>query len=160
MLAQLMCEEIDHSFHDLGKGKKEVFRMANLSLREAVNLFDVSRPTLSKALKSGKVSGVQDGKGKWSIDPAELYRVYQYRKADPANEQGNKPDNFPTLSRPLTDNVNVEIAALKADLEAETIRRVAAEAMADERARHIDDLRRMLPAPGASKPRGWWPWSR
>ena len=49
--------------------------MANVSIREAVKIYQVSRPTLTKALKTGKVSGVQDGKGQWQIDPAELARV-------------------------------------------------------------------------------------
>ena len=57
--------------------------MANVSIREAVKIYQVSRPTLTKALKTGKVSGVQDGKGQWQIDPAELdarpscYRLQQ-----------------------------------------------------------------------------------
>jgi hypothetical protein len=67
--------------------------------------------------------------------------------------------NLSTQSRGLPSSVDVEVSALRAELEQERIRRGAAEALAEERARHIDDLRRMLPAPGAA-PQGkrWWQW--
>ena len=125
-----------------------------MSLREAAKHFDVSRPTLQKALKSGKVSGVQDGKGQWQVDPSELARVYQARGAD---VEKPFPGNLSTQNRGLPSSVNAEVSALRAELEQERIRRGAAEALAEERARHIDDLRRLLPAPGA-KPQGkrWW----
>ena len=72
--------------------------MAGLSIREAVKHFDVSRPTLANALKTGKVTGVKDGQGAWSIDPAELARVYHARSAPEPSEPGN-PDN-PARSSP------------------------------------------------------------
>jgi hypothetical protein len=130
-----------------------------MSLREAVKFFDVSRPTLQKALKSGKVSGVQDGKRQWQVDPAELARVYQARSSDVAKVETALPGNLSTQSRGLPSSVDVEVSALWAQLEQEKIRRGAAEALAEERGRHIDDLRRMLPAPGAAlQGKRWWQW--
>ena len=55
-------------------------KVDKLSIREAVKHFDVSRPTLQKALKSGKISGVQDGQGTWTIDPSEMARIYHQGK--------------------------------------------------------------------------------
>jgi hypothetical protein len=52
-------------------------------------------------------------------------------------------------------NDGEDVAALKAALEKAELRAVVAEALASERAAHIDDLRRMLPPPDA-KPRRWW----
>ena len=86
--------------------------MANLSLREAVKHFDVSRPTLQKALKSGKISGVQDGKGVWTIDPAEVARLYHPRKTDQEQVDKPLPSKFSTENTPMAGNV----AALKARL--------------------------------------------
>ncbi len=40
-----------------------MFNVANVSMKEAVKIYQVSRPTFTKALKSGKVSGVQDDSG-------------------------------------------------------------------------------------------------
>lgn len=136
--------------------------MANLSIREAVKHFDVSRPTLTKALKSGKVSGSQDGKGQWSIDPAELVRAYKSRSDGkdglPANSlvnlsMKNPPD--PVDLHDLRDRLAAaELRAVMAETRAE-----AAEVLAKERAERIEDLRRMLPAPQSAGRRRWWPWS-
>lgn len=139
--------------------------MAKLSLREAVKHFDVSRPTLLKALKSGRVSAVKDGKGQWKIDPAELTRVYQARPVDTAKVDNDLPGKLSTLSRPLPGELDAardrEAAAEQRAAAAEH-RAAVAEALAEERARHIDDLRRMLPSPTAATPttaasaRPWW----
>lgn len=140
--------------------------MANLSIREAVKHYQVSRPTLTKALKSGKISGTQDGQGQWSIDPSELSRVYQPRTdTSTAPEQAlagqsatimtaqNTPDptEFDALRSQLAE---VELRAVKAETRAD-----AAELLAKERAERIEDLRRMLPPPEAPKKRRWWKWS-
>jgi hypothetical protein len=133
-----------------------------LSLREAVKHFDVSRPTLQKALKGGKVSGVQDGKGQWQVDAAELARVYRARSEPSGKSESHYPEKLPTKNRALPGNDDAEIAALRAELEQERILRAAAEALAEERKQHISDLRRMLPAPEDAPPaqgrRRWWPW--
>ena len=132
-------------------------KVDKLSIREAVKHFDVSRPTLQKALKSGKVSGVQDGQGTWTIDPAELARTYQPRKTLPGNVDKSLPDNLSTMNTPSASQVE----ALKEQLAEAEKRAAVAEALAEERGKHIEDLRRMLPAPQKALPRrSWWPWGR
>lgn len=127
--------------------------MAKLSMREAAKHFDVSRPTLQKALKSGKISGVQDGQGHWTLDPAELARVYQPRKAQAEKVDNPIPANFTSENTPLQG----EVEALRARLAEAEQRAAVAEALADERNRHIQDLRRMLPAPdNAPRPKGFF----
>ena len=140
-----------------------MFSVANLSIREAVKHYQVSRPTLTKALKSGKVSGAQDGQGKWSIDPSELARVYQPRAdASGAPDQaltGQPEAGLATLNTPASVElealraqlVEVELRAMKAETRAD-----AAELLAKERAERIEDLRRMLPPPEAPRKRRWW----
>lgn len=88
--------------------------MANLSLREAVKHFDVSRPTLQKALKSGKISGVQDGQGHWTIDPAELTRVYRPRRLsmDKASHS-EEPLSTPTQKHLDTKALEREVELLR-----------------------------------------------
>ncbi|MEE4207836.1 MAG: hypothetical protein V2I43_01035 [Parvularcula sp.] len=137
--------------------------MANLSIREAVKHYQVSRPTLTKALKSGKVSGTQDGQGKWSIDPSELARVYQPRLAaldalEPV-QTGQHAGNLTTqntrdpseLEALRAQIAETELRAVKAETRAD-----AAELLAKERAERIEDLRRMLPPPEAPRKRRWW----
>ena len=138
--------------------------MANISLREAVKHFDVSRPTLQKALKTGKISGKQDGQGHWLIDPSELARVYQARAGtskstlnDAVNIDRTKTTDVTTAAQEGQPHSS-ELFDLKMKLLEAEKRAEIAEALARERELHIEDLRRMLPAPTAS--RKWWPWSR
>lgn len=137
--------------------------MVNLSLREAVKQFDVSRPTLLKSLKIGKISAVKDDQGNWKIDPAELARIYVARNTLPAGNEPSDQGKFPTFSHPFFAEAEARIAELEAELEQERIRREAAEAIAEERRWHIEDLRRLLPSPEQPKAllrAAWWPWRR
>lgn len=133
--------------------------MESLSLREAVKHFDVSRPTLQKALKSGKISGVQDEKGHWTIDPSELARLYRHRQ-----DETVKVDNpYPTLLSSKNTPQSSEVEALRTKLAEAEQRAAVAEALAQERADRIADLRRMLPSPSSEdhpspKERRWWFW--
>ncbi len=145
--------------------------MANLSIREAVKHFDVSRPTLTKALKSGKIAGVQDGQGQWHIDPSELARIYKTRKPEAVNAVSDEPGNLSIANTPLAAEVEVLRERLAQAEQraavAEAEKRILAD-LAEERARHLDDLRRMLtppttpptpepaPAPIPTR-RRWWP---
>lgn len=129
--------------------------MDKFSIREAVKHFDVSRPTLQKALKSGKISGVQDGQGRWTIDPSELARIYHPRSEQVVKVDKSLPGKLSTANTPLTG----QIEALKEQLAEAEQRAAVAEALAEERGKRIEDLRRMLPSPKAPNPRrGWWPW--
>lgn len=135
--------------------------MGNLSVRAAVKVFDVSKPTLLKDLSSGKVSGVKGETGQWDLDPSELARVYRARKELPDQVTVEK---LTANDRQLPPPVNAEIDELKARLaEAEKAvaiereksaaadkLREAAERLAEERAARIEDLRRMLPPPAAA----------
>jgi hypothetical protein len=138
--------------------------MAKLSVRAAAAQFDVSRPTLTKWLKSGKISGEkqspEDGGG-WLIDTAELIRAgvkaRSVDKGQPVSFPPDAPAEFTGIDRGLPAKAEAEIAALKAQIELERTKREAAEALAEERAQHIEDLRRILPPPDAPAERkAWW----
>ena len=134
--------------------------MAKLSVREAAKRFDVSRPTLVKRLKSGQLSGEPVTGGGWLIDPAELIRAGYVARGDGGQIDRGKNQELTGIAGGLPVKGDAENAALRAELEQERIRRAAAEVLAEERARHIEDLRRMLPAPdaGPGRKRGWWRW--
>lgn len=132
--------------------------MAKLSVREAAKRFDVSRPTLVKHLKSGKLSGEPVEGGGWLIDASEMVRSGYKARADMINPAVNVPGNLTTIAPVAVVNYGAEIAALKAALAQAETRATVAEALATERAAHIEDLRRMLPAPDAKPKRSWWPW--
>ena len=125
--------------------------MAKISIREAVEQFQVSRPTLTKALNSGKVSGEKGESGAWLMETSELVRVYQPRVPLPVNEhvkvyqpeQGEKQ-----ADDALLEALKSQIEDLKARLDKSEDARTAAEArfaalLTDER-----------------KKRSWWPWAK
>jgi hypothetical protein len=140
--------------------------MAKLSVRAAAVQFEVSRPTLTKWLKTGKISGQrlpEDEGGGWLIDSSELARVgvkpRSAPEAEPVKLSGQSDGELTAIVMGLPGKGDAEISALKAALELERAKREAAEALAEERGRHIEDLRRMLPAPEAGTQRKrWWPW--
>jgi len=55
---------------------------------QAAKATGVATATITRALKSGKISGRKDDNGAWMIDPAELHRVFppvslkEHEKAD------------------------------------------------------------------------------
>ena len=61
--------------------------MPEMSLAEAARWAGVTRATIHKALKGGRLSGRKDDSGEWRIDPAELERVYQ--PAAPVDASGD-----------------------------------------------------------------------
>lgn len=131
--------------------------MARLSFRRASEVFDVSRPTLSKARKIGKITAEKDESGAWLIEESELARLYKRRVPLP----GKGTDKLSIQNIALPDNLNIpeqaEIERLKEQLAEAEKRAAVAEALAQERAQHIEDLRLMLPAPGNRPRRKWWP---
>ena len=52
-----------------------------MTLSEAAKWAGVTRATIHKALRGGRLSGHKDAAGEWRINPAELGRVYQPGKA-------------------------------------------------------------------------------
>jgi predicted site-specific integrase-resolvase len=114
-----------------------------MTISRAAKFFDVSRPTLLKHLKAGKISGNKDDDKGWQIDTAELARVYQPRGAEGAKYV---PADLPPVSSDLTDDLKAENERLRRDL-------AVAEALADERGTRLDQLVPLLMAP---KTRRWW----
>ena len=124
--------------------------MSKVSMAQAARIFAVSRPTLAKHLKDGKISGEKTIKDKhefWQIDVAELARVYDRRD----NAAPNPAPDLTKDGTPAAPDLQAEIKALQAQLEAEKQARELVE-------RHLDDLRRLLPGP-QDRParRRWWP---
>ncbi|WP_299847926.1 hypothetical protein [uncultured Paracoccus sp.] len=96
------------------------------TLGEAAKATGKSKATISKAIKSGRISAVKDETGTFHIDPAELHRVYAPTVSVEREE---------TLSKPTANTANDGlIRELQARLEA------AQERLADKEA-VITDLR-------------------
>lgn len=138
--------------------------MALMSVTKAVKLFDVSRPTLQKALKDGTVTGdkvIVAGSESWQIDPAELARVYRLRNP----EGGKLPPQDQAIGRPLTpdkvgENEDLRGEAnkkLQGELDAALAKVAELQVLADERARILSDMMQLLPKPeDQTRRRGLW----
>jgi predicted site-specific integrase-resolvase len=123
--------------------------MPELSLREATRRFAVSRATLNKHLAKGKVSGSRDDAGHWRIDATELTRVYSPRETVGRSKPNQVNRLGPDQKTEVDHDISTRLAVAEAALDAEREKTALLQ-------RHLDDVRLMLPAPEAAKPRRWW----
>ena len=136
--------------------------MAGLSLREAAQQARTSKSTILRAIQSGRLSAARTDDGGYSIDPAELCRVYPPRPDAPDQSADQSAGHGATSS--LTDaatelrirNAQLEAGfnALKAILEAE---KKHLEEVREDRDRWAAQAERLaLPAPDMphSQPQG------
>lgn len=96
------------------------------TLGEAAKATGKSKATISKAIKSGRISASKDDTGAFRIDPSELHRVY------PPTPIGEQEETL--RSTPVNTSESGDFRALQARLEA------AQERLADKEA-VIADLR-------------------
>lgn len=148
------------------------------SLMQAAQTVGRAKSTILRAIQSGKVSAMRDPvTGNWSIDPAELHRVYPI---------GTDTGPVPSSTVPLQSGTGVQqrsaTAALQARLEAAEARisemqeaqRLRDEVIADlrrQRDREAEERRqvqarldavltdqRAAPPPPVPVRRRWWRW--
>ncbi|MFU1684439.1 helix-turn-helix domain-containing protein [Phaeobacter piscinae] len=80
------------------------------TLGEAAKATGKSKATISKAIKSGKISAPKGENGAYKIDPSELFRVYEPNRSTEQKE---------TLETPIGNtNNSVDFKLLEAKLEA------------------------------------------
>ena len=94
--------------------------MTYLSLGEAAKAAGVAKGTISKALKSGKLSYADKTPAGYQIDPAELFRAFPRKQPETVEYE-----------RLETPKETVETAVLRAQLEAAERRGATAEADRD-----------------------------
>lgn len=121
-----------------------VIKMGKVSVREAVKHYQVSRPTLMKNLKEGKLSANKDGQGTWEIDQSELTRVYKPREKNDHVDQSN----LSTLNRSINTNEN-SLLQVKLDAAMETIERLEADKV--DWKQQAQSLARLMPPEGAGE---------
>lgn len=124
---------------------------------QAAKAAGVATATITRALKSGKISGRKDESGAWEIDPAELHRVFP-----PATTQDRESPHMKGMETPsATHERPPEINFLERELS--TLRDALADAR-QERDRWRDMAERLSIAPPIAAPPqasgGWWPWRK
>ena len=115
-----------------------------LSASQAARAIGKSVPTITRAIKYGKLSAERLPQGGYAIDPAELYRVWPA-----ATRNGNDLGYMSGHETPLeTRMLQAEVEALRAkiaDIEAERERERS------QLSETVDDLRRRLDAESAER---------
>jgi hypothetical protein len=112
--------------------------MSRLSLKQAAEFAGVTKPTVLKHIKAGKVSADKDPEGRWWFDVTELVRVY----GEP--ETGN--DSITGSSNTLINTRNpllLQQETAAQQLLLNELRRQLGE-MKEERQRERDEMRRQL----------------
>jgi hypothetical protein len=128
--------------------------MGTISIREAVGKFQVSRPTLTKALNNGKISGEKDVKGTWMIDVSELSRVYKVRISLPDKEHPKFAMQNSINSTDEQHYLKGKLDALESYVDDSKDQRNKAENRAE-----VAEARVAALLPNQSEKRkGWWPW--
>jgi hypothetical protein len=133
--------------------------MPAISLGAAAKRAGVSRPTMWRLVKSGKVSGSRNARGAWMIEESEFARAV----AGGFVQVNSSPD-----SSPNSDEKVFEQSALLAEVQ--VLRETVAELRADkttldERVAQLlkivetqAEQNRLLTDQRPTKRRKWWPW--
>ena len=98
-----------------------------MSLREAATAAGVSKSTIQRAIKAGRLSASRTDDGGYAIDPAELSRVYPPRNGDDATRTDAMGQDATSLAPAATAMLEAELASLRellrrADREADDLR--------------------------------------
>jgi len=107
-----------------------------------------SKPTISRAIKSGKISANRNENGSYSIDPAELHRVFPVLPSN-SNSSPSVTHNETAMLRVETGGLREQIKILR-DEGDDLRRRLDAE---------TEDRRKLTAILTDQRPkkRGWWP---
>ena len=76
-----------------------------LTLNQAAKACGRSKSTLLNAISSGRMSAPKDDRGRYAIDPAELYRVFPFQAPDRSADRFPEPQPT-TLENHLTTSTD------------------------------------------------------
>lgn len=100
------------------------------SVSRAAKETGLSKSTISRAIKAGRISAEKRDDGSYLIEPAELFRVYPRGGAQP-------PDSTPDEQPPATPSQETQILQVKLEMT---------EAMLEREKETVADLRKRLDA--------------
>lgn len=111
-----------------------------------------SKTTIQRAIAKGAISAEKTDENGYSIDPAELHRVFPMVRNDTVSQN---PQLDTTRPQDETPELKLKIEALEAMLVRE---REALDEVRADRDAWKQQATTLLAAP--PKRRGWWPWQR
>lgn len=140
-----------------------------LTLRQAAELTGKSKSTLTRAIKSGRLSASRDGEGMYAIDPAELARAYP--SVERPDAQHDARHGAPRNNETEPDDAAILRLRLSLLVDERDRERAAAEREREQLAATVADLRMRLDRAeqrisalitdqNPKKKRPWWKWNR
>lgn len=139
-----------------------------LTLRQAAELTGKSKSTLTRAIKSGRLSASRNGEGMYAIDPAELARAYPFVERPDA--QHDARHGAPGNGETKADDAAILRLRLSLLIDEQDRERAAAEREREQQAATVADLRTRLDRAEqritalignqSIKKRPWWFWRK
>ena len=139
-----------------------------MALREAAEATGVGKSTIWRVIKAGRMSASRTDLGEFSIDPAELFRVFPAKRSGDVSSEtaaghgatGETPTE--TLAKPSIAEVELKARAELAEARLADLKEMVAELRTD-RDKWRSQAERLLPAPATQSPptpvepaRPWW----
>ena len=120
------------------------------TLGTAATAAGLSKSTIHRAIKAGRISATKNDTGDWSIDPAELHRVFPPVTDEPV-----------PLERDATPKLEAMVAKLEAEITAlkgvsDLLRSQLVDVRTDRDAWREQAARLALPAPEVEPRLPWW----
>jgi len=109
-----------------------------LSANQASKEAGKTKKTILDAIKSGRLSAKKNDKGHWSIDPAELDRVYPRTATNHPKETATIPPIENHENRIKIAELEAEVKALRREVERTDMER---ERERENLSQHIEDMR-------------------
>jgi len=148
------------------------------SISQAAKETGLSKSTISRAIKAGRVSALRQDDGAYLIEPAELFRVYPRGVAQPSLDARHGAVRNPHEEAYATPSHDVEILRVKLAMTEALLQQERENSKRQQET--VEDLRRRLDAASEkvlslaqpssearhdaprnpTQRRGWWPWGR
>ena len=90
------------------------------TLGQAAKAVGMSKGTIAFAIKKGRISAQKDDFGQWSIDPAELHRVYQPCTGAEKDKLNDDAPNEHTIAQAELEALKLKNSELENALKAQT----------------------------------------
>jgi hypothetical protein len=151
------------------------------SISQAAKETGLSKSTISRAIKAGRISASKQDDGAYLIEPAELFRVYPRGVAQPPSDarheavRNQHEETYTTPSRDV-EILQVKLAMTEAMLQQEKENSIKQQETVEDLRRRLDaasekvlalaqptqplsDARHDAPR-NPPQPRRWWSWKR
>ena len=114
------------------------------SISQAAKKTGLSKSTISRAIKAGRISASRQDDGAYLIEPAELFRVYPRSVAQPTSEARHEAVRNPSEEALATPSKDIEVLQVKLAMTEAMLSQERENSRKQQET--VEDLRRRLDA--------------